>query len=182
MRKVAEQKLLAGIQRDLFTAEGLDLFIKESTKLLTEQRRLRQPERERSQLRLNEVEGEIENIMTAIKAGILTATTKAELEKAESERTRLQQSVETATARADKVVTMLPRAKERYRDLIEGIGALSATHLPQAREQIRALVGEIRLTPTKAGYLEATLTGHYEGLVKLLEGGKLNRGGCGGRI
>ena len=112
----------------------------------------------------------------------MTATTKAALEKAESERTRLQQTVETATAQADKVVTMLPRAKERYRDLIEGIGALSAKHLPQAREQVRALVGEIRLAPTKAGYLEATLTGHYEGLVKLLSGGRLNRGGCGGRI
>lgn len=181
-RKVAEQKLLAGIQRDLFTPEGLDLFIKETSKLLAERSRQRQPERERSQLRLNEVAGEIENIMTAIKAGILTATTKAELEKVESERTRLQQSVETATAQADKVVTMLPRAKERYRDLIEGIGALSAKHLPQAREQVRALVGEIRLSPTKAGYLEATLTGHYEGLVKLLGGGKLNHEGCGGRI
>jgi hypothetical protein len=58
--------------------------------------------------------GEIANIMTAIKAGILTATTKAELEKAESERDRLHQTVETATAQADKVVTLLPRAKERY--------------------------------------------------------------------
>lgn len=66
------------------------------------------PERERSQLRLNEVESEIENIMTAIKAGILTATTKAELEKAESERTRLLHTV--STAQADKVATTLPRA------------------------------------------------------------------------
>ena len=77
---------------------------------------------------------------------------------------------------------MLPRAKERYRDLIEGIGALSAKHLPQARERVRALVGEIRLRPTKAGYLEAIVTGQYAGLLELLSGGKLNRGGCGGRI
>jgi hypothetical protein len=74
---------------------------------------------------------------------------------------------------------MLPRAKERYRDLIEGIGALSTTHLPQAREQVRPLVGDIWLRQRKEGYLEATLTGRYEGLVKLLG---LNRGGCGGRI
>ena len=170
-RKLAEQKLLAGIRQDLFTPEGLDLFIKESARLLTEQRRQRQPDR-----RLNEVEREISNIMTAIKAGILTATTKSELEKAESERDRLQSASEQ---QVDKVVTMLPRAKERYQALVEGIGTLSATHLPQAREQVRTLVGDIRLTPTKAGYLEATLTGRYEGLVKLLG---LNRGGCGGRI
>lgn len=183
-RSLAEQKILAGLQRDLFTPEGLDLFIKESTRLLTEQRRQRQPERDRAQLRLTEIEAELSNIMAAIKAGILTSTTKSELEKAEAERTRLHQTVETATAQVDKVATFLPRAKERYQELIEGIGALSAKHLPQAREQVRALVGEIRLTPTKAGYLEATLTGRYEGLMRLLNKGKaeLNRGGCGGRI
>ncbi len=77
---------------------------------------------------------------------------------------------------------LLPRMKERYQALIEGIGTLSAKHLPQAREQMRALVGDILLTPTKAGYLEATVTGRYAGLVNLLSGGKLNRDGCGGRI
>jgi site-specific DNA recombinase len=181
-RTLAEQKLLAGIQRDLFTPEGLDLFLKETSRLLAERARQRQPDRDQAQKRLTEVEAELSNIMTAIKAGILTASTKMELQKAELERDRLQQTVTTATAQADKVVTMLPRAKERYWELIEGIGTLSAKHLPQAREQVRTLVGEIRLTPTKAGYLEATLTGRYAGLLKLLSDGKLNRDGCGGRI
>lgn len=62
------------------------------------------------------------------------------------------------------------------------IGTLAAKHLPQAREQVRTLVGEIWLAPTQEGHLEATLTGRYEGLVKLLSGGKLNLGGCGERI
>ncbi|HEV8329173.1 MAG TPA: recombinase family protein [Nitrospiraceae bacterium] len=181
-RTLAEQKLLAGIQRDLFSPERLDLFVKETSKLLAERSRQRQPERDRAHLRLNEVEGEIANIMMAIKAGILTASTKMELQKAELERDRLYQTVTTSTAQADKVVTLLPRARERYRDVIEGIGALSAKHLPQAREQVRALVGYIWLKPTKEGHLEATLTGRYAGLLKLLSGGKLNHEGCGGRI
>jgi hypothetical protein len=66
--------------------------------------------------------------------------------------------------------------------LIEGIGDLSSKHLPQAREQVRTLVGDIWLKPTKEGYLEATLSGRYEGLVKLLSRGKLNLGDCGGGI
>lgn len=138
----------------------MDLFIKESTRLLTEQRRQRQPERDRAQLRLNEVEHEIANIMAAIKAGILTASTKMELEKAETERARL---LTTSEERVDTVVTILPRAKNRYRELIEGIGALSPKHLPQAREKIRALVGEIWLTPTQEGHLEATLPDSMKG-------------------
>lgn len=46
--------------------------------------------------------------MTAIKAGILTVTTKLELEKAEAERARLLRASEE---KLDTVVTILPRAK-----------------------------------------------------------------------
>ncbi len=176
-RTLAEEKILAELQRDLFSHEGLDLFIKETTRLMTERRRERKPD----PARLAVVEAEITNITNAIKAGILTPTTKAELEKAEAERARLQRMMEETP---DGVITMLPRAKERYHAVIRGIGELSAKHLPQAREQVRALVGEIWLKPTPEGHLEATLTGRYEGLVKLLNRGKLelNLGGCGERI
>lgn len=176
-RILAEEKILASLKRDLFTQEGVDLFIKEATKFLTERTRQRQPKRDR----LAEVEVEIANITKAIKAGILTPTTKSELEKAEAERTRLQR---TREERIDNVLTVLPRAKERYQTLIEGIGELSAKHLPQAREQVRALVGEILLKPSPEGHLVATLTGRYEGLVMLLNKGKrgLNLVGCGERI
>jgi site-specific DNA recombinase len=176
-RTLAEEKILAGLQRDLFTPEGLDLFVKETTRLLTERSRERKPDPSQ----LLKVEKEIANIAKAIKAGILTPTTKSELEKAEAERARLQRASEETP---DRVITMLPRAKERYQALIEGIGELSAKHLPQAREQVRALVGEIWLKPSPEGHLVATLTGRYEGLVKLLNKGKLglNLGGCGERI
>ena len=86
--------------------------------------------------------------MAAIKAGILTPSTKAELEKAEAERARLQRMTEDPL---DNILTVLPRAKERFQTLIERIGTLSPKHLPQAREQIRTLVGEIWLKPTPRG-------------------------------
>lgn len=68
--------------------------------------------------------------------------------------------------------------------VIRGIGELSAKHLPQAREQVRALVREIWLKRTPEGHLEATLTVLCEGLVKRLYRGKLelNLGDCGERI
>jgi hypothetical protein len=69
---------------------------------------------------------------------------------------------------------MLPRAAERYRELVNNLSALSVRNVAQAREQIRTLVGQIRLAPTADGYLEAVLTGRYEGLLKLAVGGKLN--------
>jgi len=117
-RTLAEQKLLAGIQRDLFTPEGLALFVKETSRLLSERSRQRQPERDRARLRLNEVEGEIANITKAIKVGIITATTKTALMNAEAERTQLQQTMTASEETVDKVVTLLPRVKERYRTMI----------------------------------------------------------------
>ncbi len=172
-QRVAESRLLEGIKRDLFSTEGLDLFIKETTRLLVERARQRGPERDRTARRLAEVEREIVNIMTAIKAGIFTESTKGELEKAEGERTRLQEALAASGAKADKVVAMLPRAKERYQALVENLGSLR--DMDQAREQLRTLLGgEIKLVPTGDGHLEAELVGHYGGLVKLAVGGKLS--------
>ena len=58
--------------------------------------------------------------------------------------------------------------------VVNDLGSLAKAHMAQAREQIRELVGEIRLTPTADGYLEAVLTGRYEGLLKLAVRTKLN--------
>lgn len=51
-------------------------------------------------------------------------------------------------------------------------------------EQIRELVGEIRLAPTAKSYLKAVLAGPYEGVLKLAVGTKLNNlfaGACNHR-
>ena len=58
--------------------------------------------------------------------------------------------------------------------MVNDLGSLAKAHMAQAREQIRELVGEIRLAQTADGYLEAVLTGRYEGLLKLAVGTKLN--------
>ena len=58
--------------------------------------------------------------------------------------------------------------------MVNDLGRLSKQHVAQAREQIRELVGEIRLAPTAEGYLEAVLAGRYEGVLKLAVGAKLN--------
>jgi hypothetical protein len=49
--------------------------------------------------------------MTAIKASILTASTKAELERAEAERAWFHDAITTSGAKADKVATLLPLAR-----------------------------------------------------------------------
>ena len=72
------------------------------------------------------------------------------------------------TMESDATLVALSASKEGFP------ACLSKKHVAQAREQIRELVGEIRLVPMADGYLEAVLTGRYEGLLKLPVGNKLN--------
>ncbi len=82
----------------------------------------------------------------------------------------------------DKVATLLPRTKERYQALPDNLSNVPPQHIAKARAQIRELVGEIRLIPSSDGYLEAELAGHYEGLLKLVIGRKLNNVVAGDRF
>ena len=54
--------------------------------------------------------------------------------------------------------------------LVNHLSALPSRWLAPMREQIRELVGEIKLLPTAEGYLETELVGRYDGLFKLAVG------------
>ena len=128
--------------------------------------------------------------MTAIKLGILTPTTKAELEKAESSRTELEKALRVDTRGLDQIQVVLPRAVDRYKELVANLETVVMRDMARARTQIKALVGgAIKLIPTDHGYLEAELAGDYTGLLKLIQespGTGLCQGsiksGCGGKI
>ena len=114
-RTLVESLLLESIQRDLFTEEGLAVFKQEVARLLAEQRRTRRPELAQATARLQEVESEIEHIMTAIKAGIVTVSTKTALEQAEAERAQLIQVIRGQHKMLDKVTALLPNITEGSR-------------------------------------------------------------------
>jgi hypothetical protein len=99
-----------------------------------------------------------------------TSSTKAALEQAEAERARLLAAPPPHTKSLDKLTAFLPNATARYRTLVDSLAALPLRHVEQAREQIKALAGEITLWPTPAGYLEAEVTGSYAGFLKLAVG------------
>lgn len=177
-RTLVESVLLESIQRDLFTEEGLAVFKDEVARLLAEQRRRQKPEKAHAAVRLQEVEREIEHIMQAIKQGILTVTTKAELERAEAERVRLLQTIQGQSKLLDKVVTFLPNLTERFKKVVDELGVVTQSQVDKARGILRELVGgQIRLHASANGaerFLTAELSGDYSGLVRLVCGPKLN--------
>lgn len=133
--------------------------------------------------RLEEVEQEIENIMVAIKAGILTASTKTALEHAEVERTALLQTVQGQHKQVAKVAAFLPNAIGRFKSLIEDLANVTQLHVDRARGLLRVLLGkEIVLHPTADGaarYLTAEVSGDYAGLLRQVVGQNKSGGGQG---
>ncbi|HET8580773.1 MAG TPA: hypothetical protein VFL31_07220, partial [Nitrospiraceae bacterium] len=95
---------------------------------------------------------------------------------------RLRERLQDGAHRIDKIVALLPRAKERYEAIVNNLSCVPLRHVDPMREQLKHLVGEITLRPIAEGYLEAELIGRYDGLFKLAVGGIKNAVGCGGRI
>ena len=176
-RQLVESLLLQAIQRDLFTEEGLVEFKKEVARLLAEQRCAQKPNLQRATRGVHEVEQEIVNLVTAIKAGILTPTTKAELQKLEAEHDRLIQAVQGPHKVLDKVETFLPNLVDRFKKLVDDLAIVTQCEVDKARGILRELVGgQILLHATADGaerFLMAELSGDYSGLVRLVASPKI---------
>ena len=173
-RALMEQRLLQAIAKDLFTEEARALFIKETTRLLTEQRRTQKPDTQAAGARLQDIEREIENLMDAIKQGIITPSTKAALEKAEAERATLLKAAQVPQPTDAKVSTFLPSAVSRLKALVDDLAHVTQPQVDKARAVLRTMLGtQIILHPTADGdtrYLTAEISGDYSGLLRLATG------------
>lgn len=178
-RKLVETKLLAAIKADLFTPEAIELFLKETQRLLTERMREKISSKDDLKKRLEEVEKKIGNIISAIEQGILTSATKAALEKAEAEKKELERKL-AYNPGLDKVTAFLPRAVDSYKKLVNELERTLQTDALRARALLRKLLGgKVRLVPEDGG-LVAEIRGDYAGLLSITAP-KLNAG-SGDRI
>ncbi len=147
------------------------MFKEEITQLLRERRQAPAPDREKMQAKLAETEREITNLLAAIKRGILTVSTKAELEKLEAERARLQQALHGPEKKAEVVTHLLPDLKERFRSLVADIAMIAARNLDKARAALKDLLSsQSTLRPCSDGqkrYLMVEISGNYAGLLRL---------------
>jgi site-specific DNA recombinase len=176
-RALVEQKLLAGIKRDLFHPAAVAEFKREVTRALTEHKRKQKPDLAAVRRKLAEVEKQIGHIIAAIKAGAFSEQLKGELDGAEAERKQLQAALNVDTREVDKVADMLPRALDNYRELVEDLGDATQREVARARTQIKHMLGgEVRLTPAEdRTHLVAEMAGDYAGLLRLA-GGKAGAG------
>ncbi len=102
--------------------------------------------------RLAALGAEIEHMVAAVAAGLLSPTLKTKLEAAEAERSVL---MSTSTAAAVSVVAdLVPRLADTYRTLVEHLECVPPRYVDRARTTLKGLIGEIRLIP-EGGHLTA---------------------------
>lgn len=138
-RETVERELLAGVRAQLLSEESFKEFEAEARAALKAIR----PDPVAAKKRVGEASRELDNIMTAIKAGIITPTTKAALQQAEDDLSEAREALK-AIERFEPT-QMLPRAREIYRDLVARLDAIE--DVSAAREALRALIGEVKLLP-----------------------------------
>ena len=173
-RRVVEERVLEAIQDILFTDDAVTLFVGETKKLLNQAKAKEKPDGQVTKRHLAQAERERANIMIAIKAGIITDSTKAELERVEAEAKRLQNELADGDEEVEKLARALPNAVERYMALASNLRATLQVDAPLARQHLRALVGSVKLLPAPEGHLVASVQRSLEGLISLASGSKVN--------
>lgn len=130
----AEDALLAGVRSQLMTDEAFKLFQQEAMAAMKRQ----MPNLDAVQRALAKARTERDNIMRAIRVGVLTRTTKAELEAAEAALDRAEADLQAAKQYAP--ARILPRARAVWQRLVEQL-ADHARNVPAARDALRTLLG-----------------------------------------
>ena len=138
-RATIERVLLAGVKESLLSDDAYRAFEAEARTLLKQAR----PDPAHARRKLNEAGKELDNLMAAIRAGIITPTTKAALQEAERQMEEARR--ELKTIEQFEPTQILPRAREIYRDMVARLEAVE--DVSAAREALRALIGDIRLVP-----------------------------------
>jgi hypothetical protein len=138
-RSTIESVLLAGVKESLLSDEAYRAFETEARALLKQAK----PDASAARRQLADAQKELDNLMAAIKAGIITPTTKAALQDAEQKVAAAQNELK-AIERYEPT-QMLPRAREIYRDMVAKLEAIEDVNT--AREALRGLIGDVKLIP-----------------------------------
>lgn len=151
-RAPAEHALLAGVREQLLSDSAFQRF----QRAVTAELKRSVPDLDGARRRVMEAERVQANIMAALRAGIITASTKAELLEAEADVSRARADV--AALQSFQPSQIMPRAREVWRGMVAKL-ADHARNLPEARLALRELLGENVIVRNENGELFAEIAG-----------------------
>lgn len=153
-RADAEHALLRTVKDELLSEEAFRLYEREMRAALKEAA----PDLAGARQRLHAAQGVHDNLMAALRAGIITPGTKAALVAAESDVEAARRSLQ---AMQDwQPAQMIPRARETWRRLVASLENTAC--IAEAREAIRETLGDQIVITQKAGTLYARVPASCE--------------------
>lgn len=139
LRSTIEQVLMAGIKETMLSDEAFREFESEARALIKSVK----PDPAAARRKIADAKRELDNLMNAIKAGIITPTTKDALRAAEQQ---MEDAAEELKAiERFEPTQMVPRAREIYREMVGRLEMID--DVAAAREWLRELVGDVKLMP-----------------------------------
>jgi site-specific DNA recombinase len=162
-RADTEAALLTGIKAQLLSEDAFQAFQRAAAAHL----KRAAPDLDALKKQLASSERERDNVMAAIRAGIITPTTKADMVRAEGAVTAAQ--AELQRMRAFQPAQMLPRARETWRSLASTLENC-ARDVPKARDTLRELLGDRIVVKEKAGDLFAEIAGSTDAQINVVAG------------
>lgn len=131
----AEHALLAGVRETFLTDEAFQRY----QRALTAALKRKAPDTDSAKRKLADAERVHANLMAAIRAGIITPSTKAELLSAEAAVREARDALDGLAKLQPS--TVVPRARERWRGIVEAL-ADKSRNLPAARQALREVLGD----------------------------------------
>ena len=141
-RTKIEAVLLNHIQDELLSEEAYQFYVKEIQRLS----KAKQGNDKQLERQLKQCKKEVKNLMSAIKAGIITSSIKSALEASEQQQLNLERQLKAIKTAPD---TQVARSKEVYQRMVASFSKLEDTK--PARQAVEELLGDIMLTPNWQG-------------------------------
>jgi site-specific DNA recombinase len=154
-REAVETAMLAGIKQEVLTEARFAQFQREVQAVLKRS----EPDTQAPRRKLSEAEKVRDNVMAAIRLGIITPSTKAELEAAERAIEEAKHELEAMLAYQPTQV--LPRLRERWRSIADRLSDV-ARNINAAREAIQELLGDRIIVKNENGTLIAEVPSSSE--------------------
>ena len=183
---LVEDRILTRTVEQLLSPEAVALAQKEMRRIARERQAGATPAPKKHNAQVARLDRQVEELERLLKDGVLSeAVAASAIDTARAERTALLSAADGSASKAiERVVTMLPKAAETYRQTVAEMRTVlrDARRIHRARAALRELLGEsIPLAPAASGdYLVAEIA--FNPLVLLKAAGGELWDGSGGRI
>ncbi len=179
-RAKTEQLLAEDLRKDMLSPVRLSQLHADVRDLLRSRRTALNDALAETRRRLAQIEAEITNIVTAIKAGAYSQVLQSELARLEAERERFQAAMSQPVSQ-NSSLDQIPRLVDRYRQMLEELKDALSRRTERSRAVLVEALGEIVLVKEPAGAVYAEFEDPAHRLL-LAAGGGVFPDGSGGRI